>query len=158
MTSDEVAVVEEANAALYSALETTDYDAMSALWADGDLAASARCVHPGWMAVQGRGPILRSWALIMANTSYIQFFITDLVVTVSGDVGVVTCAENVLTGLGRDAAGAAALGGGRVETTNLFRRTPSGWRIWQHHASPVLAPDDRDGQDEPGDSEEQGDG
>ena len=144
MTTNDVEAVEAANAALYSALEAGDYDAMSALWVDGPLAESAQCVHPGWMRVDGRGAILRSWALIIANTSYIQFFLTDVSVTVSGDVGVVTCAENVLTGLGRDAAGAAALGGGRIETTNLFCRTQSGWQIWHHHASPVLAPDDRD--------------
>ena len=29
-----------------------------------------------------------------------------------------------------------------------------GWKAWQHHASPVLAPDDRD--DEPGGDEEVG--
>lgn len=147
MTAAESAV-EAANASLYAALESGDYDAMTALWVDGEWGDSARCVHPGWMGVVGRGAILRSWALIMANTAYIQFFLTDLVVSVNGDVGVVGCVENVLTELGTDVDGTAALGGGRVETTNVFVRTPDGWRIWQHHASPVLAPDDRDDTDE----------
>lgn len=144
VNSTDLLALEATNAALYAALETGDYDAMSQLWVDGEWADSARCVHPGWMSVVGRGPVLRSWALIIANTTYIQFFLTDLTATVVGDVGVVTCAENVLIGLGRDASGAAALGGSRVETTNLFRRAADGWRVWQHHASPVLAPDDLD--------------
>ena len=63
-------------------------------------------------------------------------------VAVDGDVAVVTCTENILTGVpgGRRAtAAAAALVGGRVVATNVFRRTPDGWRLWVHHASPVLA-------------------
>ena len=30
------------------------------------------------------------------------------------------------------------LAGGRAVATNVFRRTPEGWRLWLHHASPVL--------------------
>ena len=33
----------------------------------------------------------------MANTPYIQFFLTDVEVSVLGDVASVTCTENVLT-------------------------------------------------------------
>ena len=36
------------------------------------------CVHPGWPVLTGRGEVLRSYALIMANTEYIQFFLTDV--------------------------------------------------------------------------------
>ena len=32
----------------------------------------------------------------------------------------------------------AGLAGGRAVATNVFRRTPDGWRLWLHHASPVL--------------------
>ncbi len=40
--------------------------------------------------------------------------------------------------------------GGRVVTTNVFRRTPDGWRAVVHHASPVLAGDENgDGPDDP---------
>ena len=37
--------------------------------------------------------------------------------------------------------------GGQVVTTNVFRRTPDGWRALVHHASPVLSdvPDQVDG-------------
>ena len=157
--SDREAVesLQAANAALYAAVETGDYDAMCALWVDDDLAASARCVHPGWMSVLGRGPILRSWALIMANTTYIQFFLTDVHAWVVDDLGIVSCQENILTGMDSVAGdGSGEFSGGRVVATNVFRRTPQGWRAWLHHASPVLAVDNGEPDDDaPGDSGEQ---
>ena len=132
----EVDAVEAANRALYSAVEDADLDAMGGLWADGELAGSTVCVHPGWPPVVGRAAVLRSWALVMAGTPYVQFFLTDVRTEVVGDVGVVTCAENILTEV--DPADGGGLSGGRVVTTNIFRRTDTGWRVWVHHASPVL--------------------
>ena len=137
--SDREAVesLQAANAALYAAVESSDFDAMTELWVDGDHADSSVCVHPGWPAVVGRGQVLRAWALIMANTTYIQFFLTDLQTTVDGDVAVVTCTENILTG-GDDAEG--GLESARVMATNVFRRRPGGWRLFVHHGSPVMPP------------------
>lgn len=99
------------------------------------------CVHPGWPVLTGRGEVLRSYALIMANTEYIQFFLTDLRVCVAGDTALVTCTENILSG-GPAPQGGDELGplvGQLVVATNVFRRTPDGWKLWSHHASPVLA-------------------
>ena len=136
--SDEVAV-QAANTALYDAFETGDIDLMAALWLD-DGADDVMCVHPGWLPLHGRAAVLRSWSVIMANTSYIQFVLTDVQVRVAGDVAVVTCGENMLTGLpSSEAEPSPGLAGGRAVATNVFRRTPTGWRLWVHHASPVLA-------------------
>ena len=146
-----VSAVLAANAALYDAFESADLDLMEAVWLDGPHAADVICVHPGWPALRGRGPVLRSWAMIMANTSYISFVLTDVDATVDGDVAVVTCSENILTGMPEvaepvPALAATGLSGGRVAATNVFRRTPTGWRLWVHHSSPVLSeeadPDD----------------
>ena len=64
--------------ALYDAFETGDIDLMSALWLDGPEAGSVACVHPGWPPLHGRDAVLRSWSMIMANTTYIQFVLTDV--------------------------------------------------------------------------------
>jgi len=135
----DVAAVKAANTALYDAFETGDIDLMGAVWLDDDGPVEVACVHPGWAPVHGRGAVLRSWSMIMANTAYIQFVLTDVRVQVSGDVAVVTCGENMLTGMPETAEDAAAFAGGRAVATNVFRRTPVGWRLWMHHASPVLA-------------------
>ncbi|MGW5866351.1 nuclear transport factor 2 family protein [Streptomyces sp. NPDC055239] len=173
--------VEAANTAFYEALERGDFDELSDLWLDADTApepagsaddpdpddlegrddediaedgdeAAISCVHPGWPVLTGRGEVLRSYALIMANTEYIQFFLTDVHVGVAGDTALVTCTENILSG-GPPPEGGGELGplvGQLVVATNVFRRTVDGWKLWSHHASPVLAEtDDEEGEESP---------
>ncbi|QEU92743.1 nuclear transport factor 2 family protein [Streptomyces kanamyceticus] len=164
----DVQQVERANTAFYEALERGDFDEVSDLWLDsaedgeggedgedGGEATTGEaisCVHPGWPVLTGRGEVLRSYALIMANTEYIQFFLTDLKVGVAGDTALVTCTENILSG-GPPPEGGGELGplvGQLVVATNVFRRTPDGWKLWSHHASPVLAEtDDEEGDETP---------
>ena len=135
----ERAAVERVNAAIYEAFENADLDTMRDLWLDHE---ESLCVHPGALPVRGTAAISRSWALIMANTPYIQFFLTDVEVSVRGEVASVTCTENVLTA--DDRAGPDGFGGARAVATNVFVRTPEGWRLWIHHASPVLSGPDHD--------------
>ena len=125
--------VEEVNAAFYRCFEAGDLDGMQRIWLDDP---EALCVHPGALPVRGTGAINRSWALIMANTPYIQFFLTDVEVSVRGDIASVTCTENVLTA---GEVADAAFTGARAVATNVFCRTSEGWRLWIHHASPVLS-------------------
>jgi ketosteroid isomerase-like protein len=132
----EVAAV---NAAFYEAFESADLDTMRDLWLDDP---ETLCVHPGALPVRGTGAINRSWALIMANTPYIQFFLTDVEVSVWDRAASVTCTENVLTG--DDRTGPDAFGGAKAVATNVFVRTDQGWRLWIHHASPVLSAEDHD--------------
>ncbi len=148
MPSADVTEVTAMNAGLYEAVEAGDLDRLGTIWADDALAATVSCVHPGWPRLEGRDEVLRSWAVIMANTPYIQFFLTDVEVQVTGDVAVLTCAENILTSVGEeDDDDSSRLAGGRVVATKVFRRTPRGWRLWLHHGSPVLAPSDSDDEE-----------
>ncbi|GAA1006841.1 3-dehydroquinate dehydratase [Streptomyces sp. F-3] len=155
----DVEEVEAANTAFYEALERGDFDELSALWlSPDDLGVDSRyhdpagtgvvsCVHPGWPVLTGRGEVLRSFALILANTDYIQFFLTDVRISVTGDTALVTCTENILSGGPAPAGGdePGPLVGQIVVATNVFRRTPAGWKLWSHHASPVLAGNTGDG-------------
>ena len=132
--ADARAEVEAANAAFYAAFEAADLDAMAALWLDDP---ETLCVHPGTLPVRGSSAINRSWALIMANTPYIQFFLTDVQVNVLDDVASVTCTENVLTA--DENTEQDSFAGARAVATNVFVRREGGWRLWIHHASPVLS-------------------
>ena len=123
--------VEAANTALYEALESADVDRMASVW-DDVAPDDVVCVHPGWPMLRGRAHVLRSFSAIMANTPYIQFFLTDVQVAVTGSVAVVTCTENILTAVSEDGAS------GQVVATNVFVRRAEGWRLQVHHGSPVL--------------------
>lgn len=141
--------VERANQAFYDAIEHSNLDELEAVVLTGPLAESVSTVHPGWPVLRGRREVMRSYALIMANTEYIQFFLTDVEVAVDGDAALVTCTENILTGGPAEEDGSAgALVGGLVVATNIFRRTSEGWRLWAHHGSPVLAEEDDDDEDD----------
>jgi ketosteroid isomerase-like protein len=152
--ADDERAVRDLNSEFYAAVEECDLDRMAAVWVDGDLASGAACVHAGWPMLRGREEVLRSWALIMANTLYIQYILTDVAVDLCGEIAVLTCSENILTGVG--AAGDDASGGllgGRMVATNVYRRTGNGWRLWLHHGSPVL---DQAETEEPEDVDEAG--
>ncbi|GAA1375305.1 nuclear transport factor 2 family protein [Streptomyces beijiangensis] len=145
--------VELANTAFYETMERGDFDELSDLWLDGDSDVEISCIHPGWPVLTGRGEVLRSYALIMANTEYIQFFLTDVKVALAGDIALVTCTENILSGGPAEESGELGpLVGQLVVATNVFRRTRDGWKLWSHHGSPVLAESDE--SDEGTDSED----
>lgn len=136
--------VAEANAEFYQAIETGDIDLMDRVWADEDQAPDLVCVNPGWPMLRGRAEIMRAWSLVMANIPYIQYVLTETHVGVGGEIAMVTCEENVLTAE-EDNPGFVA--GGQVVTTNLFVRTEQGWRLWSHHASPVMLEEDEGADD-----------
>ncbi|GGP49834.1 nuclear transport factor 2 family protein [Streptomyces sindenensis] len=144
----DIAEVEAANTAFYEALERGDHEGLSRRWLPGeDLTVS--CVHPGWPVLTGRGEVLRSYALIMANTEYIQFFLTDVNIAMTGDTALVTCTENILSGGPAEEGNALGpLVGQLVVATNVFRRTDDGWKLWSHHGSPVLTESDEDDEEE----------
>ncbi|GHF63088.1 3-dehydroquinate dehydratase [Streptomyces mashuensis] len=142
--------VELANTALYEAMEQGDTAAMERLWLN-EPGSEVSCVHPGWPVLRGRSEVLRSYALIMASTDYIQFFLTDVEVSVAGDTALVTCTENILSGGPAEAEGELGpLVGQLVVATNVFRRSGDEWKVWSHHGSPVLTAEDEEDEDEYG--------
>lgn len=130
----DVATVTEVNAEFYAAFERGDLDAMTEVWLDDP---DTLCTHPGAEPLRGASAITRSWALIMANVPYIQFFLTDVRVSVHEDVASVTCTENVLTA--DETTDDSSFQGGRAVATNVFVRSGDTWRLWIHHASPVIS-------------------
>lgn len=132
-----------ANAVFYAAVESGEVDQILAAWDDSD---DISCVHPGWPLVRGRSRVRRSWAVIMANTAYLQFFPIEVEATIDGDVAVVGCEHSVMARITETEGGLGETA--RVVATNVFRRRADRWRLWAHHASPVLtASDDRSDHD-----------
>jgi len=127
----ERAAVLATHEAFYAAVEAGDLDRVEELWCDEP---SSVCIHPGARPIHGTAAVLRSWAVVMATREYVQFFLTDVEVSVAGDVAAVTCTENVLTGQG---GSGTAFQGGRGQALTVLRRSDPGWRLWLHQSTPV---------------------
>lgn len=127
-----------AHRALYDAVESGDFDLMSSVWVD-DVATT--CVHPGAPVLRGTGPILRSWTALMAGVSYIQFFLTDVEVTLvppaEPTTAVVVCTENILSA----ADSIEEFNGGKAICTSVLVKQGGQWRYWARHASPIIDPE-----------------
>ncbi len=117
---------DDVEAALYEALQRGDIEALMAVWADDD---EIVCVHPGGGRVIGPGAIRASFEAIFANggipvrvdqvhrLEYLSSALHHLVekITVAGPEG-----KQVAW----------------VISTNFYVKTPQGWRLASHHASP----------------------
>ena len=121
--------VEAANFRFYRAFEALDLARMEAVWSHGE---HVSCVHPGWSLLTGWPAVRDSWGAIISNTEEMRFTISDVRVVAAREIAVVTCTENILSGMGGRIAVTSVL------ATNVFERSPDGWRLILHHASHVL--------------------
>ena len=123
----EIEEIKTANQRFYDAFGALDIDQMERVWEPSE---RAMCVHPGWPALVNWELIRQSWERIFDNTTLMHFNVKYLNASVQGDCGWVTCVENISSVLQGTASNFGIL------ATNIFVRTPLGWRMIAHHASP----------------------
>ncbi len=128
-TVDRAALV-AANRRFYDAIERGDLDAMAAVWKPGK---DVVCVHPGFGQLRGAATILRSFALLMAQASYVQYVLTEEVVDLHGDTAVLGCTENMMVAAHDEPA--HGFDSSRAVATSVFVRIAGTWRMIVHHAS-----------------------
>jgi len=141
--SNDIEGVEAANEELYAAFEAGDLDRMAVLWVGGPDGAMAKCIHPGGGTIRGVDAVLRSWALVMANADDMQFIVTDVESVVQDEMATVSCTEIII----RPGGGPDPFTSSHAVATNGFVRVGGQWRMWLHHASPVMS-DSGTGDDE----------
>ena len=123
----DIQAVKEANQRFYDAFGALDIDLMETAWEPSE---RALCVHPGWPPLVDWDRIRDSWQRIFDNATLMHFNIQYVNVAAQGDCGWVTCIENISSVLQGRANNFGVL------ATNIFVRTPLGWRMIAHHTSP----------------------
>ena len=112
----------EVETAFYDALNRADIDALMALWADDE---EIVCIHAGGARLIGHAAIRASWTGILA-VGGLHFRPSQLHETHNLMSSVHTVVEDISAGEGEPA---------HQLTTNVYVKTPRGWRIVLHHVS-----------------------
>ena len=118
---------DEIEAAFYEALQSADIEKLMACWADED---DIVCIHPGGPRVVGAGAIRAAFDAIFAHEGsiHVQPEAIRRIDSVASAVHSVLERIDVMTSEGPVHA--------FVLATNVYHRTPQGWRLVAHHASP----------------------
>lgn len=111
--------------AFYRAFETSDLEAMMQVWLDADY---VECIHPMSHRLMGIAAIRNSWQEIFNNKAEVEFETVETRRIKHKDLAVHIVNENLLVN-----------GKKRVQVlaTNIYEKTPHGWRMILHHASPA---------------------
>lgn len=120
--------------AFYQAFEARDVDAMMATWAEDE---DIVCIHPGGTRLVGYAAVRAGWEQLFAGDQRLTFQLDEIVVVETVGMALQCAVEHISAGSDGKARGIA-------HCTNVLMRTPSGWRIVVHHASPApprAAPD-----------------
>jgi len=120
---------QDAAVAFYQAFEAKDVDAMMAAWAEDE---DIVCVHPGGPRLVGYEAVRIGWEQLFAGETKLSFRLDEIVVIETVGLAMQSAVEHVTVGNDPKARGAAI-------ATNVYLRTPLGWRIVVHHASAAPA-------------------
>lgn len=115
---------QDASLAFYQAFEARDIDAMMSIWAEDE---EIVCIHPGGPRLVGYDAVRESWERIFAAETRLTFRLDQMVLIETVGLAMQSALEQI--GISEGAARGSAI------ATNVFMRTPSGWRIVCHHAS-----------------------
>jgi uncharacterized protein (TIGR02246 family) len=117
---------DDIEAAYYEALQHGDIDRLMACWSDDD---EVMCVHPGGPRLVGTAQIRASFeALFATGRLHVQPERVRKIESMASAVHNVIERVEVMTEAGQRE--------GFTTATNVYHKTPQGWRLVAHHASP----------------------
>jgi ketosteroid isomerase-like protein len=117
----------EVEAAFYEALNRADVEALMLLWADDE---EIICIHPGGPRLHGHADIQASWEAILERGG-LQIRPSALYETHN----LMSAVHTVIEGVSSTSPEPAHL-----VATNVYMKTPQGWRIVLHHVSVAPGP------------------
>lgn len=117
---------EETEIAFYEAIGRADVEAVMALWADEE---DIVCIHPGAPRLVGHASIRAAWESIFEQGGVqirpVQRHVTQ---------NMMTSVHNIIEEVHRTTSRQQDI---HILATNVYMKTPHGWRIVTHHASVV---------------------
>lgn len=122
---------DDVEAAFYEALQHADIDQLMACWADED---EIVCVHPGGQRLVGAAAIRAAFEAVFAHGG-IAVLAQRVRRVESLDSAMHNVLERVIVMTENGPKPACVI------ATNVYHRTPQGWRLVAHHASPGTTQD-----------------
>ncbi|MBT6277404.1 MAG: SnoaL-like domain-containing protein [Chromatiales bacterium] len=119
-----------AESIFYTCFENGDLDAMMEIW---DATPDIVCVHPMGASLMGVEAVRDSWRQILEGDGQMKFTTHIIHRFESDNLSVHHLYEEIA--FGQDFSERSF-----VIATNIYRRTPQGWRIVAHHGSPGRLP------------------
>jgi ketosteroid isomerase-like protein len=114
----------ETEAAFYDALSRADVDALMALWAEDE---EIICIHPGAPRLIGHAAIRASWEAILEHGG-----LHIRTVQLHETHNLMSSVHNVIEQVEIPKGEAPDV---HILATNVYVKSPQGWRIVVHHAS-----------------------
>ena len=108
--------------------EKTNLPLVMATWADDE---EIVCIHPGGPRLVGFEAIRNAWEQLFSGDVRLRFRIEQPIAIDTVGLAVQSAIEHVFLADGSSRGMAVA--------TNVFMRTPTGWRMVCHHSSPAPA-------------------
>jgi ketosteroid isomerase-like protein len=124
----------DAALAFYQAFEAGDVDTMMATWAEDE---EIVCVHPGGARLTGYAAVRAGWEQLFASGTRLVFRLEQVVLIETVGLAVQSAVEHVTMNNNGEEHGSALC-------TNVLLRTPLGWRMVMHHASPASPSSDNE--------------
>lgn len=116
-----------AQRAFYTAFESADLEAMTAVWADDP---DVLCIHPLGAVLLGAEAVREGWRLLFTAGEAMRFRVRVVAAWREPALATYTVEEHI-------EAPSAADGHALVLATNVFRLHDGQWRMVLHHGSPA---------------------
>ena len=127
MSSRIFPTAQDAENAFYEALERSDLEGMMAVWSEDE---EIVCVHPAGQRLAGQAQVRDAWRQMFAGGPGMRVQVEQRV-AVTGMMVAVHSVHESITVTGEQHPRPPMI------ATNVYLRTPAGWRMVVHHASPA---------------------
>lgn len=121
----------DCEAAFYECLQKGQAEAMMEIWADDE---EIVCVHPGGPHLTGLAHVAQAWQEILSNGA-LNIRVVERTVIANLSCAVHHVLEQITV------QNEGQVQSATVCATNVYLKTPTGWRMVVHHASPAVEDD-----------------